>query len=520
MAPVLVLTGCGTAGGETGSPSDGGTLAFALAADPSCVDPQQSGNNQALNVGRQVVDSLTDQDPETGEIVPWLAEDWEVSDDADEYTFHLRDGVTFSDGEPLDAEAVRANFDTVSELGALAELGSSYLGGYAGTEVHDDLSLTVRFDDPNAQFLQATSTMSLGLVSPVSLEETTPEQRCQGEYEGSGPFTLDSYEPEQQVTTTAREDYDWSSERTEHTGPARLDGIDFRIVPESGVRTGALLSGEVDAIADIPPQDEERFEGDDVQVLTRPNPGIPFNLHPNLASPTFDDPAIVQALQLAVDRQEIVDTVLSERYPVAAGPLAEVTDHAAGTGDGLQHDPEAAAELLDEAGWTEGGDGVRTKDGEPLELDVIFSPLFNANETVLELLQQQFRDLGVDLELRSMTPAEYDTVQQDGDYDLAWYNLTRTDPDVLRTLFHTEYADRTGLGEEDELDALLADQAATSDPGERADLVEQAESHIIEEGYIVPVFEFAQIHGLGQHVHGVEFEASSRLSFYEAWTED
>lgn len=520
LVPVLALTGCGSPSqAEPGDPSDGGTLVFALAADPTCVDPQQVGNNQALNVGRQVVDSLTDQDPESGEILPWLAESWEVSDDASEYTFHLREGVTFSDGEPLDAEAVRANFDAVVELGALSQLGASYLGGYEETEVVDEHTLTVRFEGPNAQFLQASSTMSLGLISPASLDSTTPEERCQGEFEGSGPFVLDEYLPEQHVHVSSRDDYDWSSERTEHTGPALLDGIDFRIIPESGVRTGALLSGQVDAIADIPPQDEERFDDSDFGVITRPNPGIPFNLHPNLESPALADREIVQAVQIAIDRQEVVDTVLSERYPVATGPLAAVTDHAADLSGDLRHDPEAAAALLEDAGWVEGDDGIRVKGGERLEVDVIFAALFNGNENALELIQQQLREVGIHLELRLLTPAENTTVQDSGDYDFSWYNVTRTDPDILRNIFSTRYTDRTRLGEDDTLDALLDEQAAASDPDERADLVHDAQSHITENAYIVPVFEFAQVHGLAPHVHGIEFEASSRLSLYEAWVE-
>lgn len=520
LTPLFVLAGCGTqAQSGPSEPTEGGTLTFALAADPDCVDPHQVGNNQGLNVGRQVVDSLTDQDPESGEIVPWLAESWETDDDASAYTFRLREGVTFSDGEALDAEAVRANFDAVHELGALSQLGASYLGDYEETEVVDEHTVTVHFEGPNAQFLQASSTMSLGLISPQSLEETTPEERCQGEFEGSGPFVLDEYETDQSVSLTARDDYDWNSQRTEHTGPARLDGIEFQITPEAGVRTGALLSGQVDAIADIPPQDEERFADDEYEILTRPNPGIPFNLHPNLESPALAEPEVLQAVQIGIDRQDIVDTVLSDHYPVAAGPLAEVTDDAVDLGDHLAHDPEAAIALLEEAGWEEGDDGIREKDGERLELDVIFAQLFNANQTTLELIQQQLRTIGIDLELRLMTPAENTAAQDEGDYDFSWYNLTRTDPDILRTIFSTQYSNRTQLDEDDALDELLEEQAA-AEGDTRTDIVDDAQNHIIENGYIIPVFEFAQVHGIAPHAHGIEFEASSRLSFYEAWVED
>ncbi|MEE2040007.1 ABC transporter substrate-binding protein [Nocardiopsis sp. CT-R113] len=521
LVPLLAATACGAQSRAAPSePLDGGTLTFALAADPACVDPHQVGNNQGLNVGRQVVDSLTDQDPETGEIVPWLAESWETDEDASSYTFRLREGASFSDGVPLDAEAVRANFEAVVELGALSGLGSSYLGEYEETEIVDEYTATVHFSAPNTQFLQATSTMSLGLVSPASLASTTPEERCQGEFAGSGPFTVEDYTPDQHVILTGRDDYDQASSRSSHTGPTRLDGVEFRIMPEAGVRTGALLSGQVDAIADIPPQDEARFADTDFTILTRPNPGVPFNLHPNLASPALADaPEVIEAVQIGIDRQEVVDTVLSDRYPVATGPLAAVTDHASDLGDRLAHDPAAAAAILEDAGWVEGGDGIRERDGERLEVDVVFAALFNGNENALELIQQQLRAIGIDLELRLLTPAEQTAVVDAGAYDFDWYNTTRTDPDILRTLFSTRYTNRTNLAEDDTLDALLDDQAAASDPEARAALVHDAQAHIIENGYIIPVFEFAQVHGVAPHVHGIAFEASSRLSLYEAWVE-
>ncbi|CUU66719.1 NtaA/DmoA family FMN-dependent monooxygenase [Corynebacterium variabile] len=130
-----VLTSCGTAAGQgdddyTGPPVNGGTLRVAFDADITCADGRQAGNNTALNVSRQITDSLTDQDPETGEIVPWLAESWDVSDDSTTFTFHLRDGVTFTDGTPFTAQPVKDNFEGIVDLGAKSSLGSTYLAAH------------------------------------------------------------------------------------------------------------------------------------------------------------------------------------------------------------------------------------------------------------------------------------------------------------------------------------------------------------------------------------------------------
>ena len=161
LAVALALAGCEqpagpqATGGAPAQPQTGGVLRVAFDGDPNCIDPQQAGNNTALNVGRQLVDSLTDQDPQSAEILPWLAQRWEVSDDSRQFTFHLREGVTFADGSPLDAAAVKANFAAIVALGARAQLAGTYLAGLESVEVLGPLSVRVSFKQANAQFLQA-----------------------------------------------------------------------------------------------------------------------------------------------------------------------------------------------------------------------------------------------------------------------------------------------------------------------------------------------------------------------------
>ncbi|MFL5999953.1 MAG: ABC transporter substrate-binding protein, partial [Streptomyces sp.] len=123
----VLLTACSSGSGSSssngsGPARSGGTLTFAVGSDVGCVDPQQVGSNDTIYSLRQVVDSLTDQDPRTGKIVPWLAKSWDISPDTKTFTFHLRSGVTFSDGTPLTAQVVKDNFDAVPKLGALGTL--------------------------------------------------------------------------------------------------------------------------------------------------------------------------------------------------------------------------------------------------------------------------------------------------------------------------------------------------------------------------------------------------------------
>ncbi|WP_423464112.1 ABC transporter substrate-binding protein [Promicromonospora sp. MS192] len=521
----LVLTGCagpgeaGAGGTTPADPTPGGTLRFALGAAPQGVDPQQVGSNVSIYVARQLADSLTDQDPATGEIEPWLAESWDVSDDLTHFTFHLRDGVTFSDGSALDSADVRASFDAIAgDLGATAPLAASYLAGYERTEAPDDRTATVVFDAPNAQFLQATSTVSLAILA----EETAradPAERLQGDVVGSGPFVLESYTQDKGAVLTRRDGYDWAPEPAAHAGEAYLDRIEFSVVPESGVRAGGLASDQFDAVGDVLPQDVPQVEGSGGAVLTRANPGVPFVLQPNLTRPPLDDVEVRRALLPAIDRQELVDTVLSDAFEPATGILASTTPGYADLSDQLAFDPEEAGRILDDAGWVPGEDGIRVKDGTPLQIEVTYTPVFTGSGPVLELVAQQLRAVGVDLTLRQLTAAEQTTAQDSGDYDLYYYNVTRADADILRTQFSTAQRNLSLREPDDVVDPLLDEQLGEADPGARDDLVADAQRAILDEGLAVPLFELAQSIGVRGDVHGVTFDASSRLLFHDAWIE-
>ena len=533
LAPALLLAACSSGSGDpaagpatsatstpdTATATPGGTLRFALGASPSGVDPQQVGSNVSIYIARQLADSLTDQDPATGEIVPWLATSWDVSDDLTTFTFHLRDDVTFSDGTPLTATTVKANLDALAgPLGASAPLAASYLGGYTETRVDDEHTVTVVFGAPNAQFLQATSTVSLAILSDATAT-ADPAARLQGEVVGSGPFVLESYTQDQGAVITRRDGYAWASEVSQNQGEAYLDQIDFTVVPESGVRAGGLASDQFDAVGDVLPQDVAQVEGAGGSVLTRTNPGVTFVLQPNVTVAPLDDPDVRQALNVAIDRQQLVDTVLSDAFRPATSVLASTTPGYTDLSDDLAFDAAKAEQLLDGAGWTKGTDGIREKDGAKLSVDVVYAPLFTGSQAVLELAQQQLRAVGVDLVLRQLTPADQQAVLTSGDYDTYYYNVTRADADILRTQFSSAGRNVNKRAADDVLDPLLDSQLATADPAARADLVAQAQQEIVGEALAIPLFELAQSIGVAGDVHGVAFDASSRLLFHDAWIE-
>lgn len=502
VAVAVAVVGCAPT-----TPVTGGTLSVATPADPSCLDPQQTGQLVSMDIARSLVDTLTDQDPKTGKIVPWLAERFTTLDQARKFKFVLRQGVTFSDGTPVDATSVKATFDNLVKLPANG--APAYIRGYTGTTVIDSHTFTVNFATPNAQFLQATSGAGLGILS-TSTASTSLTDRCRGDFVGSGPFVLDHYTPNQEVVLKKRRDYAWPSSLAANRNAATLEEVRFVFVPEAGARTGALRSGQVQVATSLQPTDESSFQGDGFSLLSASSPGIAPPLSLNHRG-ILADPRVRRALLTGIDRQELVDTVLSDHYKPATSVLASSTPFYVPTNK-LRFEPASSRRLLHEAGWVPGPDGIRVKDGQRLSLNwLIPAPMPVVNEQV----QQQLRKIGVEVKLNAVPPAEYTEQQSAGNFDLTAVAVTRPDPDVLRNLFYSKGQNLWHLPPS-KLDTYLEQQLTASTAKVRQDAVTKAVHWILDHADTVPLYEGALVHGVSDQVNDLTLDASLRLDLHGA----
>ncbi|MFD1812475.1 ABC transporter substrate-binding protein [Rhodococcus gannanensis] len=489
-------------------------LRIALSADPQCLDPHQAPHTESLHVGRQLVANLTDQDPTTGEILPWIATDWTVSEDATRYRFTLREDVTFDDGTPVDAAAVASNFEDLRALGAKSPFGRSYTKGLRDIATPDSRTVEFTFDAPSAQFLQATSMVTTGLLAPATLA-ATPEERCTGGLIGSGPFVLDTHSPNASTTLSARTDYAWPGATATHSGAAAVDGLEFVVMTESGIRSGALQTGQIDVDTDVQAQDEAALSGAGVPVTARARPGVGYTLLANEQSPALSDPAVRRALVHAVDRPELA-AVLSPHETYATSVLSAVTPGYTDLSSELTHDPDRAAAELDAAGWLPGPGRVRVKDGRPLTLRLVFAAT-DTRSPVYEVVQQQWARLGVDLQLIPLDAGANSEAQKNGDYDFVCWAVTRPDPVVLDTLFSvTSASNPNRRTEPGNIDVLLTELGRTTEPAARQQLADQVAREAIGQGHAIPLFEQSAVVGAAAAVNGVTFDASSRPLFYGA----
>lgn len=508
-----------TAAMEAAEPAPGGTLTFAFIQKPRSLDPNVWTGRSDNDIMRQMFDSLV-YSPEPGVYVPWLAESWEISDDGLVYTFKLREDVTFHDGTPLNAEAVKFTWDRMVDP-ETKSLRAGDLGPYDRTEVIDEYTVALHLTEPFAPLLANMSSTPLAPVSPAGVE-AFGDQFSQSPV-GTGPFMFEKWEGND-LYLVRYPDYDWAPEGMAHDGPALLDQIVVREVNEASTRLATLQTGEAN-ITHYPVFDEvANMEAAGFVVYRVDTPGFAKSMPINIELAPTDDLRVRQAINYGVNKQQVIDLVQAGYNNPAYGPLTEPTfGYNPAVQEYYNYDLEQAAALLEEAGWVDGdGDGIREKDGQNLQLQMI---MFDSttNKALAELVQAILTDLGFETTL-DVTP--YDAFAQrvtEGSYNLAEMNWTALDPNlVLFNMFHSSQV--TGGGQfnrtrvqDSRVDELIETARSSTDPEERRALYGELQVYAMENAYILPIWDNAWLTLAASEVQGLTFDLEGRPQLYNTY---
>ncbi len=515
---LCVLFLLGPAAHAAADPVAGGTLTMGLATDTAIIDPSITGSSITALITRNVVDSLVGQ-AEDGRFTPWLAERWEISADNTAYTFHLRQGVTFSDGTTLDAAAVRYNLTRILDPKTTSSYAKSLLGPVAGIEAPDERTVTLTYRQPFAPLLQGLSLPYLGIQSPAYLGKATSTTNT---VVGSGPFVLDQFVKGSGSRLSRRADYKWGPGYAAHGGAAYLDAIVFKYLPESSVRAGALGSGQLQAIDEVPPSSFRTIQADQrLSVITRENPGVNRAFFLNTAKGPFQDVNVRRAFQSAADVGAAVRLAYFGSLKPADNILGPSTLHYdPGIATRWGFDLARANRLLDEAGWKAGSDGVRSKDGRRLTVQFLYdsATLGAADVTLVQALQFSVRKAGIELKLDPTDAGGYTARGGIGEYDLVTLYYVRAEPDILRTVFHSAYIPPNGsdFARVNSLDDKLA-RAVGAPDAERKRLYGEVQAEIIDQAYAVPISIPAYQLGASKRLHGLSWTTNAKPNFYDAW---
>lgn len=534
IAMTALVAGCssGTAGSassaDAGEPRQGGTLTYLEPQAWATLYPPSAGFYPNGGIVNNITDRLLYQNPETLELEPWIATEYTVNDDATEYTFTLRDDVTYSDGTPLTAENVVKNLDLYGKGDTTRALPvSEAINNYDHGTVVDEDTVTFTFSAPSPGFAQAVSTINSGLLSDETLDRASegfgPGNAT--DVIGSGPFVISDEEIGTSTALAVREDYDWAPPSLQHQGRALLDGIDYVVAAEDSVRVGTVVAGQADIARGVEAPDEAQFTASGLSLHAAATNGVNNGLSFRFREPRLEDVRVRQALIAGIDRQQIVDTLFTDSYPLATGALAKTALGYIDTSEYYAFDPEKAGELLDEAGWTLNSDGLREKDGEVLSLTFNEALPQPRSKEVVTLIQEQLGKIGVQVSLYAGDMAAQTAASTDESAIQVYHSMVgRADFDVLKSQYFSKNRNtlqnlRTADGSvgDVELDGLL--QAIASEPttDQRQAASAAAQQYLAENAYILPIFEEPQVFGLTAKVHDFATESVGRPSFYSTW---
>jgi peptide/nickel transport system substrate-binding protein len=355
----------------------GGELQMAYdVAVADTLNQHRSNYTISRMVARHVLDCLTWVNPADGSVNPWLAESWEITPDGLEYTFTLKEGVTFHDGTPFNAEAVKANFDVTMDPDERPGFAYQALGGtsYAGSEVVDDSTLKVTFNEPHATFLLYLSDGGTAIDSPEAMAAAGADYGTTS-LVGSGPFKFVEWVKDSHVTLEKNPDYASAPPAFGFSGPTPLDRLTFRDVPEPAVRASAVVSGEIDMARIIEPNVPDVQGAEGVTIIATPKAGSTRMYLMNTAKAPTDDINVRRAINMAIDKEAMLQLPGWAGYGrpgvaplpsnmVPNGDLSAVAEY------DIPYDLGGAIALLEENGWALNGD-IREKDGVQLVLDMV-----------------------------------------------------------------------------------------------------------------------------------------------------
>ena len=533
LGAILLTSACGQNGAagtvNANEPQQGGTLRVLQSPDTlNCIDPFQTAWTATRALVRNFAQSLVDQDPDTGEIKPWLATDWTVNDKGTEYRFNLKQGVTFSNGEPFNADAVVKTFE--EDLQTLKEkpgtVGGFYVQNLQSVTKDGDYSVTFHFDKPNGAFLANLATTTLAIIAPASTEQT-PEQRClaDGLY-GTGAFTVDKYDVNTKSILSKREGFSSPSPFDNSSGDAYLDRIEVTYVPDDSVEIGSFVSGQADVIwADSSEQiiqnEAKQIEAVGGKLLSRPLPGTAFDILPNVRHDgPLSDSAVRKAVSEGIDRATYAATVIRPGYEAPTSFLGSTTPSFEAQAKSVAYDVDDAKASLDEAGWITGDDGYRYKDGKKLTLHYVVT----AKDTGSQLIQDDLKKIGVDLSIDVVTNSESAARRDSSDYDLYSITYTRADPSAIDVVLDVRYAtfkSLTGNVVTDEQREVLEeyfDQAIQAvDSQKRSEIYAKLQQYIADQYLIIPIYERSQDVATSAKVHDIRFTAESFGDFTRTW---
>lgn len=469
---------------EGASVSQKTDVTAAMSVDFMTMDPMDTSDTLSGGVQRLIMDGLFGFDDEM-KIIPLLAESYEANEDATEYVIHLRQGISFSDGTPLNAEAAKANLDRWADKELGLKRTTLLCNVIGSTEIVDDYTVKVKLSQSFGAFISTLAHPACVLMSPKVIAEGN--DACAERPVGTGQYIFKEWIAGDHATVTLNKDWwGYDAEICGGTALAEPDAgfksVTFRPVAENATRVAMLQSGDADFIWPVPTESMQALAGDtNIYVGAEEGMVVRYLFMNNQKAP-FNDKRVRQAVNYAINKDAYIAVVKNGLSSAASSIIGPATQHYKGN-DPYPYDPEKAKELLAEAGYPDG-----------FECTLICAST-TGNLKQGEFLQQQLAQVGITMNINALESAvvndKVENVDKPGAeaevemYVIGWSSSTGDADWGIRPLVAVESEPPMSYNicyyENEEVDKLLYDALSTADETKRAEFYAQAQDILWED---------------------------------------
>ena len=507
MVSTTVLSGCGgskdngaDAGNAGAVTAEGNNLVVQLGPDPETMDPALNSAIDASNMIIHLFEPLLSMDKDNN-VIGGMAEAWEVSEDGLTYTFHLREGLKWSDGSDFTAEDFVYTFKRMADPMTAAPYGHDLLcmvKGYDEAEngnvdalavsAPDAQTFVVELSYPCVYFDKICAFAALSPVNQATVEANGESWAIDpATYVCNGPMKIKEWVPGSHILMEKNENY-WNAEAV------TADTIKFVLMEDMNAAYSAYKTGEVMFSRDVPTEEIPNLR-ENPEFHVAPILGT-YYVSLNLEREYFQDPKVRQALSLALDRQYIADTIMQGTYSPAVNFVGPgVSDAEAGSSfqdttiaeygeffhvDDFEGDLAKAKELLADAGYP---------NGEGFPMIEYMTNDAGYNKALAEYLQSAWGELGINTDIKIIEWASFTPTRRNGDYDIArngWV-YDYDDPSNMLNLFESTNGNNDGRYNNPEYDALIASARETVDKAEHYSLLHEAEQLLLNDMGMIPI---------------------------------
>lgn len=470
-----------------------------------------------LNVLSWVNSSLLALDP-SGKIVPYLAKSWTISPDGLTYQFTLRDDVKFHNGVNLTADDYVWTIKRILDPATKSYCANLAYQGTKSVEVVDATTFKLTLAAPNYYYLG-------NLIGPCGAPVSKAYAESAGDNlakapVGTGPFKFKEWQPGVKVVLERNPDFNWGPAYT-HGGPVYFQTVEYRQVADTATLLAAIEANQANW-AGIDNANGARIKGLGTHTVAQVVLAGSINsLIMNVTRPPLDDIRVRKAINMAIDRQVLIQVVAGGAADPLMGALTSNTAGYCADADAVKlgngYDLAKAKALMREAGYTYGSDGMLTKDGKPLTMTM---PVFAIREKLSTVLQEQLKALGIAVVLN---PGDMGKLVGDlgkGDFDLFAGGLNFNDASTLNYMFNSALAagpTNASKIKDPDLDKLLVSMMTTTDAAINQKAACDAQKNVVEKAYTVPLYADKMSAAISKNVQGVRWANPSLVELYDAY---